>query len=34
MKVVPKNFWSIFDVEEAELIMYGVPYIDVNEWRE
>lgn len=33
-KVVPKELLSIFDEEEMEMILYGVPFIDVNEWKE
>jgi len=32
--VIPRNLWEIFDVEEAEMIIYGVPFINLDEWKE
>jgi E3 ubiquitin-protein ligase HUWE1 len=33
-KVVPKDLLQVFDAEEMEMILYGVPFIDIDEWRE
>lgn len=33
-QVIPKENFSIFDSEEMEMILYGVPFIDLNEWKE
>ena len=33
-KVVPQNLLSVFEPYELEMILYGVPYIDVKDWRE
>ena len=32
--MIPRNLWEIFDVEEAEMIIYGVPFINLDEWKE
>jgi hypothetical protein len=31
---VPKELLSVFNEEEMEMILYGVPFIDLNEWKE
>jgi len=31
--VVPKDFFLIFDIQEIEMILYGLPFIDVNDWE-
>jgi len=33
-KIVPKEYLQIFEAEEMEMVLYGVPFIDVDEWRE
>ena len=33
-KVVPQNLISIFEPFEMEMLLYGVPYIDVKDWRQ
>ena len=33
-KIVRKDLLSIFNEEEMEMVLYGVPFIDVNEWKE
>jgi len=32
-KVVPQNLISVFEPYEMEMLLYGVPYIDVKDWR-
>lgn len=32
-KVVPTKFLSIFEPYEMEMILYGVPFIDVHDWK-
>jgi hypothetical protein len=32
--IVPRECWEVLNIEEAELILYGVPYIDLDEWKE
>jgi len=31
--VVPKDFFQIFDIQEVEMLLYGLPFIDVNDWE-
>ena len=33
-KIIPKEYWQVFEADEIEMILYGVPFIDVNEWKE
>jgi E3 ubiquitin-protein ligase NEDD4 len=33
-KVVPQNLISVFEPFEMEMLLYGVPYIDVKDWRQ
>lgn len=32
-KVIPKNILSVFDPHEFEMVLNGVPFIDIEEWR-
>jgi hypothetical protein len=31
-KIVPANLLSIFDTYELEMILYGVPFINIDDW--
>lgn len=33
-RVIPNGLMNAFHPYELEMILYGVPFIDVNEWRE
>jgi hypothetical protein len=32
-EIVPRSLLSVFDFQELELVLYGVPQLDVDEWR-
>jgi hypothetical protein len=32
-KVIPNHYLSIFEPHELEMILYGVPFIDVKDWK-
>jgi len=32
-QVIPQNLISIFDTDELEFIMNGVPFIDIKDWK-
>lgn len=32
-KVIPNNLLSIFEPYEMEMLLYGVPFIDVQDWK-
>ena len=32
-RVIPNNLLSIFEPHELEMILYGVPFIDVKDWK-
>jgi len=32
-QVVPKKIFKILTIEELEMILYGLPFIDVNDWE-
>lgn len=31
-KIIPANLLSVFDTYELEMILYGVPFISVEDW--
>jgi E3 ubiquitin-protein ligase NEDD4 len=33
-KVIPEQLLNVFEPYEFEMILYGVPFIDLKEWRE
>ena len=33
-KVIPNRFLSIFQPFQIEMLLYGVPFIDVKEWKQ
>lgn len=33
-KVVPENLVAVFEPYQMEMLLYGVPYIDVKDWKE
>lgn len=33
-KVIPNHYLSIFEPYELEMILYGVPFIDVKDWKQ
>lgn len=33
-KVIPNKLLSVFEPYEMEMILYGVPFIDVKEWKQ
>ena len=32
--LIPKRLLSVFEPWELEMILYGIPFIDLNDWRE
>ena len=32
-KIVPLDLLSVFEPHEMEMILYGVPFIDAEEWK-
>lgn len=32
-KVIPEEYLSVFRPHELEMIMYGIPFIDLADWR-
>ena len=33
-KVVPQELISVFEPYQFEMLLYGVPYIDVHDWKD
>jgi len=31
--VIPKDQFQVFTVEELEMILNGIPFIDINDWE-
>lgn len=34
MRVIPDDLLNIFEPYEFEMIIYGVPFIDLKDWRD
>ena len=32
-KIVPQHLLSVFETYELEMILYGVPFVNVDDWR-
>lgn len=32
-KVIPESLLKVFEPFELEMLLYGVPYIDVKDWK-
>lgn len=33
-KVIPPELLTIFEPYELEMVLYGVPFIDIKDWKE